>query len=567
MARLPLFAFLWLAGCAGGDDQPGGAGRLPDDDRDGYTTDADCDDGDPAVNPGIGIDACNGVDDDCDGDTDEDPEWGWYPDNDRDGFGDGAAAPVLSCGEPSGTVASHSDCDDGDPGSFPGNDESCDGVDNDCDGTVDEGGTSIGTWYTDADADGAGDPGAPVGGCTAPPGAVDNTLDCDDTDPGDPIFVAVTGSGSGAGRIGSPLSRVQDGLTRSHGCVVVLPGTYRENLEWPGTDILVISRDGPETTILDGGGGGPVVSFFDGEGPGAILDGFTLTGGSGFLLETTYVEGGDTTDWYHEYRTWFGGGLFIVGSSPTLRNLVIRDILLPTHADYWDETGLMLTTYDSVGGGVYIESGSPTFEDIDVRGTYGYTGGAFFVNIDADVQARRVGVYGVGSGYASIAVSGGSLAIENLIMDAPTSESGWAGLLVSAGRLHILNSTLVEAGASIGNWGSSDVVVRNTIVAGGDYGFLNYEESDLSTVDLAYNDFYGNDSGNYYGVSDPTGSDGNLNVSPRFTSWNAGDGDPDNDDLTLTGSSSCVDAGDPAVLDEDGSRSDMGGYGGTAGSW
>ncbi len=562
MARVPFLALLWLAGCSGDD---GGTGRLPDDDRDGYPTDTDCDDADPAVNPGVATDTCNGIDDVCDGDTDEDPEWGWYPDNDHDGFGDGAATPMLSCTEPSGTVASHSDCDDDDPGSFPGNDESCDGVDNDCDGTVDEGGNSTGIWYTDADADGAGDPEAPVGGCVAPPGSVDNALDCDDTDAGDPIFVSVTGSGSSAGRISTPLARVQDGLARSHGCVVVLPGTYRENLDWPGTDIHLLSRDGPETTILDGSGGGPVVSFFDGEGPGAILDGFTLTGGTGYLLDDTYIESDGGTDWYHQYYTWFGGGLFIVGASPTLRNLVVRDIVLPAHADYRDETGLMLTTYDSVGGGAYVESGSPTLEDVEFQGTYGYTGGALFVNIDADVHARRIGVYGVGSGYASIAVSGGSLDVENLIMDAPTSESGWAGLLVSAGRLHVLNSTLVEAGASIGNWGSSDVVVRNSIVAGGAYGFLNYEESDLSTIDLAYNDFYGNDGGNYYGVSDPTGLDGNLNVSPKFTSWNV-DGDPYNDDLTLTRSSSCVDAGDPAVLDVDGTRSDVGGYGGPAGS-
>ena len=39
-------------------------------DRDGYTADVDCDDGDPAVNPGA-VELCNGLNDDCDAATGE----------------------------------------------------------------------------------------------------------------------------------------------------------------------------------------------------------------------------------------------------------------------------------------------------------------------------------------------------------------------------------------------------------------------------------------------------------------------------------------------------------------
>jgi hypothetical protein len=38
------------------------------------------------------------------------------------------------------------------------------------------------TFYADADGDGAGDPGAPVVACTAPPGTVADATDCDDAD-------------------------------------------------------------------------------------------------------------------------------------------------------------------------------------------------------------------------------------------------------------------------------------------------------------------------------------------------------------------------------------------------
>ena len=75
----------------------------------------DCDDSDDAVNPAA-LEACNFADDDCDGAIDED--------FDLDGDG------VSSCG---------GDCDDADPGAFPGNFEDCgNGVDDNCDGNIDE---------------------------------------------------------------------------------------------------------------------------------------------------------------------------------------------------------------------------------------------------------------------------------------------------------------------------------------------------------------------------------------------------------------------------------------------
>lgn len=40
------------------------------------------------------------------------------------------------------------------------------------------------TWYPDADGDGYGDPGASTEACNAPPDHVDNSADCDDSDPG-----------------------------------------------------------------------------------------------------------------------------------------------------------------------------------------------------------------------------------------------------------------------------------------------------------------------------------------------------------------------------------------------
>jgi len=84
-----------------------------------------------------------------------------------DGDGDGATVEV--------------DCDDGDPGSYPGATEICDDADNDCDGEIDEG--VLTTYYADGDGDGHGSADEPIEACAAPSGAVEVGDDCDDADP------------------------------------------------------------------------------------------------------------------------------------------------------------------------------------------------------------------------------------------------------------------------------------------------------------------------------------------------------------------------------------------------
>jgi hypothetical protein len=156
-----------------------------DDDEDGYCEVApctgsgsfggDCDDAAPGVNPGA-PEARNGVDDDCDGDTDEDTT---ASDDDGDGYCE--VAPCLGVG------VLGDDCNDAAVAVHPGASEVPNGIDDDCDGDTDEG-----TGMTDDDHDGfaevAGDcnddnnriyPGAPEDGGTGTgaPDGLDN--DCD----------------------------------------------------------------------------------------------------------------------------------------------------------------------------------------------------------------------------------------------------------------------------------------------------------------------------------------------------------------------------------------------------
>jgi hypothetical protein len=113
-----------------------------DADHDGvWIEEGDCDDNNYAVHPGAD-ETCNGVDDDCDGDTDEEAvdATAWYTDADGDGAGD-PATEVFACDAPPDGVAVAGDCNDALDTVGPGKPAiPCDGYDNDCDAATQEAG-------------------------------------------------------------------------------------------------------------------------------------------------------------------------------------------------------------------------------------------------------------------------------------------------------------------------------------------------------------------------------------------------------------------------------------------
>jgi hypothetical protein len=160
-----------------------GSTGYSDDDGDGWAACEDCDDSDAAVNPDA-TESCNGIDDDCDGTVDEDDASDagtWYADTDGDGFGDPSDS-VVACTAPAGYVADATDCDDSDASVNPAETEICNGIDDDCDGTVDTGAADDTAWYADADGDGYGDSTDSVRSCSQPSGYVLDDSDCDDAD-------------------------------------------------------------------------------------------------------------------------------------------------------------------------------------------------------------------------------------------------------------------------------------------------------------------------------------------------------------------------------------------------
>ncbi len=119
--------------------------------------------------------------------------------------------------------------------------------------------------------------------------------------------------------------------------VLVANGTYIENINFNGKNIVVTSVEGAENTIIDGNQNGSVVTFENSEDDTTVLDGFTIRNG---LAE-------------------FGGGIYCSSSNPILTNLMIED------------------NSATCGGGIHCSASSPKLRNnvITHNEVAGYGGG------------------------------------------------------------------------------------------------------------------------------------------------------------------------------------------------
>lgn len=97
--------------------------------------------------------------------------------------------------------------------------------------------------------------------------------------------------------------------------------------------------------------------------------------------------------------------------------------------------------------------------------------------------------------------------------------------------------------------------IRNSIIAfNGQYGIRATESYGNTNPDCEYSDIYGNPSGDLSDVDDVIG---NIFENPLFVDQEVGD-------YRIQSTTLCIDAGNPSItyIDPDGTRNDMGAYGG-----
>jgi hypothetical protein len=529
------------------------------------TNDGDCNDGEAMAYTGA-AEVCDDIDNDCNGIVDDDMSQTWYPDADSDGYGDDSAA-FDQCTDPGdGYLNVGGDCNDNEPLAYTGALEVCDEVDNDCNGFVDDDAVDATAQIADDDGDGFGSATATTYACDA---LVDNTLDCDDSDARNPQVVDDSGSSTSAdGTISNPWPNIQDGIDYASMCVAVQSGTYYENIDFGGADISVFSVSGWASTIIDGAGAGAVVTFENGESAAAELDGFTIQNGGGKLDTTVVVQPDSTTSYTITYNRYYGGGVFSDGASPTLVNLWVTGNDLPAYS--FTMSGSDEIYVYSYGGGVFAADGSPTLTNVTADWNYADKGGGAYVASDATVSLDNgrlnYNSASTGGGYDNA----GTFNLTNAIVAANYASTAGGGAYIDGGSSTwwnvsaVANEAPMGAGVSLTDGGA--FYFYSSTISDSDTGEGVYGGSG-DTFSAEYSNVYGSDGGDFSGVTDPTGSNGNISVAAGFTSWT--NDDTDNDDLSLSGGSALINAGNPssAYNDTDATRNDIGAYGGPGGNW
>ncbi len=398
------------------------------------------------------------------------------------------------------------------------------------------------------------------------------------------ITVDCTGSGD--------YLTIQDGIDAAvdGDTVLVAPCTYsgigNHDIDFGGKEIVVMSSDGPEVTIVDPDGAGRGFLFQDNILAEPVLDGFTIKNG---------------------YTTGNGGGIYIYRYKPSITNCIISGNYANRGggiwADYASPQIIDCTIRDNVaetyGGGIYTTNGSANIDHCLIEGNSttwnhgggvyvghyggftgprishntfrnnsayyygGHGGGLYHYNIEPAYQYSYVwantfsgnsAYHGSGAYFNDCKVSVYNCLFESNGSSNPASDGGGIYLKDCSDAL-IHNNTLTNNfcgsdGGGIYNYVSNTAIV-NCIIYGND--------GDPWDPEIAHT-YYHAPTITYSDVRGGWPGTGNIDADPQFA---------EEIDYHLEDDSPCVDAGDPVIDDDDrppgrGSiRSDMGTYGGS----
>lgn len=331
--------------------------------------------------------------------------------------------------------------------------------------------------------------------------------------------------------------------------VLVAAGMYRENINFGGKAIEVISASGPKVTIIDGGKIDSVVTFNSGETTASVLRGFT-------------IQNGDATNTIGE-----GGGISVEGSSPAIvGNIIVKNVACEGDGigvgfgSPIIQNNLISNNFDTCGGigggGVGIRGASSAqvlHNRISNNSTQSFGGGIALWSGNAVLIKNNtiVNNYATsnGGGISMFNDVSSVVIVQNLI-NGNTSATGdgiyWSNppeLLVSN---TIRDSGKIKGGATL--WADgfccSITMVNNIIVAdAGATNAVTCNYADFPANSFTYNDAYSSNGAPYGGVcTDQTGTNGNLSANPLF-------GNPSHGNLQLQAGSPAINAGNNSAPD------------------
>ena len=226
------------------------------------------------------------------------------------------------------------------------------------------------------------------------------------------------------------------------------------------------------------------------------------------------------------------------------------------------------------GGGIYMGFGNPTLINCTFIHNTAIRGGAVSNPSSSSQNPSFIKCKFIGNSAnagGAIESQGGAPTFTNCVFSGNASESGGGLFNMGSSNAALVNCTLsgnsaVSSGGGIYNsWATASVEVLNCILWGNTDSSGSGETAQITNSD-------GTIILNYtcvQGLSGGLGGTGNIGDDPWFVDADGADDviGTEDDDVHLMEDSPCIDAGHPAVeyLDVDGSRNDMGAYGGQFG--
>jgi hypothetical protein len=187
--------------------------------------------------------------------------------------------------------------------------------------------------------------------------------------------VATSGSDEfGSGSSADPFGSVQHGvnIASTGDTILVAAGLYSEHVSFSGKNVVVLSIDGSDQTVLEATlSGVAIVTFSAGESNAAVLDGFTIRNsldapgilckGSSPVIQNCEIHSCSNSS--------TGGGIRCIGgSSAAIRNNRIHE------------------NSSTTGGGIFCEGSAPTITGNIFEHNSAASGGAIGVNSGSDIE-------------------------------------------------------------------------------------------------------------------------------------------------------------------------------------
>lgn len=344
---------------------------------------------------------------------------------------------------------------------------------------------------------------------------------------------------------------IQEAITASvpGDTVLVKEGTYNELINFMGKDIVVGSlflSTGDTSyigqTIISAPSQGSVVTFATGETSAALLTGFTITNGTGTLIAPFL----------------FGGGIYVVNSSPTLDHLFV----------IFNTAG----GFGGNGGGIYFSNSTSLVNGCRISNNESNRGGGIRFT-QADVMVKNTWIkdnFVVASGGGIMSFQS-SPKFEQCVFTG--NQAAYGGAMSCYESNPLIDRASVYGNHGINGSGICAESFSKVLVINSIFWNNNMYPGVISEIQLIdptniFVSTYSDIQGGMEGIINPNESiinwlEGNLEIYPEFN-------DPNMLDLTLAESSPCINAGTTLfvyngdtlvnITDYSGTAPDMGAY-------